>query len=150
VVILCDTREQRPLKFRRTGNITGTVREKLDVGDYAVRFSDGSVPPIRFERKGLGDLFKTMTRDYSRFKREIEMARDTRLKLIIIIESSLEEVSHGYPYSKYPGPSCVRKLFTLWIRYGVLPVFCESREEMVRYITETFSAVGREYVLKSA
>jgi ERCC4-type nuclease len=142
--ILQDTRETKPLDFGTTGCPVTT--KKLDVGDYAVEFKDGYVPPVRFERKALGDLFGTMGGGYKRFKKKMIEAQTSNLRLIIIIEVPLSRVLKGYEHSSIEGLSLVYKLFTLWIKHGVMTVYCRNRTEMKDYILHTFIAYGKEYL----
>ncbi len=123
-------------------------RKKLDYGDYSCVFNDGEVSRTFFERKGFSDLFQTMGYGYPRFKKEMARAKDNGDRLILIIEGSVKEVLKGYKYSTLKGYSIVKKLFTLWIRFGLLPVFCVDRVEMVQFILETYNAEGREKLLK--
>ena len=141
--IIIDTREQRPLEF---DNRVSTVKEKLDVGDYGARFRDGHVPPYFFERKSIGDLFGTMGKGYTRFKKEMKRVRDNNLQLFIIIEGTEFKVLKGTKYSKMQPGAVMKKLFTLWIRYNIIPIFCNNRQHMSEYITQFYMAVGREYV----
>ena len=143
MVILVDSREQRKLDFAEETRV-----EALPVGDYWCEFSDGSRPPIIFERKSLADLFGTMTNGYPRFKNEMLAASNAGWKLVLIVEASLTDVYGGYGHSAFSGDSCVRKLFTLWLKYGLAPVFCQSRKESAEFIAETFHAAGRCWKLK--
>lgn len=145
MLVLIDTREQIPLKFKPDGILTGVKRVTLPVGDYAAEFNDGTRPPIMFERKGINDLFGTMGKGYPRFKKELARAKDAGLQLILIIEGTLAEVYAGVPHSTMEGATVVQKLFTLWIRYDLQPVFCASRKEMAAFIREFFYGVGRHY-----
>lgn len=145
MTILIDTREQLPLEFKHR-YITDVKQETLSVGDYAVRFNDGHTPPFRFERKGVGDLFGTLGQGYKRFKREIIRSQELKLQMFLIIEGSLSQILCGYEHSTIEGISIVKKLYTLWIRHNVQPIFCKSRSEMSEYITQFYLAVGREYV----
>ena len=131
------------LPFRCDSIFTDIARETLPVGDYACRYLDGSTAPIYFERKSLPDLFSTMTQGHRRFKQEVQRAKALRVVLILIIEGSLSKVYEGVPYSRLSGESCVQKLYTLWLKYDLMPVFCTSRAEMMAFIKETFEAVGR-------
>mgnify|MGYP001570761313 CR=1 FL=1 len=118
----------------------------LSVGDYSVRFKDGSSPPVAVERKSLSDLYGTMTQGYHRFKEEMQRAKDTKIDLILGLENTLGEVAEGVSYSKFDGSSMVKKLMTLEIRYGLRVVYCRNRLELARWIIEYFSAIGREHV----
>lgn len=144
--MLTDSREQRPLRFPLDNIVTEVAVEAIPVGDYWCEFTDGSRPPIIFERKSLGDLFGTMTNGYPRFKREIERAAKLGYRLIIIIEEPLSAVYDGYDYSMMAGDSCVQKLFTLWLKYDVMPVFVNSRFEAAAYIREFYEAIGRCWI----
>jgi len=151
-VILCDTREQKRLEFAHP-DIAFTKKHKLEVGDYCIRFMDGSVPAVIFERKGIGDLFGTLTGDYDRFKAEIIRAKDSGITLILVIEGSFSKVMKGYKYFNPRNPDTkvhmdglriIRILFSLYVRYGVIPVFCKDREEMQNYIVEYYLAIWRK------
>lgn len=143
--LIVDTREQKPLHFTHSF-ITEIKRKKLDVGDYAVEFEDGFVPKIAYERKSIEDLFGTLGKGYGRFKREIERALDNKVRLSIIVEKPLVCVSRGIDRSVRSGDAVISQLFTIRERYGIEPVFCNGREECSAYITQSFLAVGREYI----
>ena len=144
--IIVDSREQAPLPFEVGGVITEVIVEGLPVGDYWMRFEDGREAEIVFERKSISDLWGTLTNkmNHARFRREIARARENGLALVLIIEGTLSDVYAGNPRSRFKGLSMVRLLFTMWVRYNLCPVFCKDRAEMVRFITETFEAYGRE------
>ena len=144
--MLIDTREQSVLSFPLSLLVTAVETVTLPVGDYACLFKDGTQPPVVFERKSLADLFGTMTSGYPRFKREMVKAKQLGLTLILIIEGTLTDVLGGTIHSSMAGASLLQKLFTLQVRYGLQPVFCDGRQEMSRYIVETYAAIGRNYV----
>ena len=83
---------------------------------------------------------------YKRFRKELERAKSKDIKLILIIEGSLSKVLKGYSHSSIKGITVVKKLFTLWIKYDIVPVFCKNREEMSTYICEFYSAIGRKAI----
>ena len=147
MVILCDTREQSPLKFSHR-YITSVAKKKLDFGDYGCKFSDGHLVNVFFERKSLGDLYGTMGTGYKRFKREIVRAQEAKATLFIIVEGSLTEVGKGYKHSKIYGRSMKQKLFTLWIKHGIQTIFTTSRKEMAEYITQFYLACGRQHITR--
>lgn len=143
--VIIDTREQLPLEFN-SEYIGSIVRETLNIGDYAVRFTDGTVPPVRFERKSLCDLFGTLSQGYKRFKKEIIRAREEGILLVIIIEENYSKVLKGHKYSKRNGEELAAQLWTLMIKHGVPFVCCKNREEMSRYITDCFVCLGKRHV----
>ena len=108
-----------------------------------VEFTDGTIPSVTFERKGLSDLISTLTKGHARFKKELARADKSGTKIILIVEGTLTKVLKGTKYSKYPGIQAVRTMMTLWLKYGLVPVFCKDRKEMATYIAEYFSAIGR-------
>lgn len=143
--IIIDTREQLELEFKHP-YVTEIIHHKLNIGDYAVEFSDGFVPPIRFERKSIGDLFGTMSKGYSRFKKELVRAQKNDVFVIIIVECVLNTILKGIKHSARDGGSVVKQLFTLMIRHHVPFVCCKNRKEMSEYITRFFIAVGEQRI----
>ena len=154
--ILIDSREIKPLSFKslpKTKNSSGlkitTSVEKLEVGDYGLRLGDGTIAPIIFERKSKADLWGTLCKGYERFKREITRAKDDNIKLILITECGYKDVRDGYRFrvkggkmriSKKSGKATTQQIHTLHIKYGLQPVFCNTRTEMASYIRDYFIA----------
>lgn len=144
MIIFSDTREQAPLSFQVDIFLTEVKRTALPVGDYAVEWADGETGKTYFERKSLSDLFTTMTLGYTRFKKEMERAKEFGVILVLIIEGSLTDVWSGACYSSFEGSSMVKKLMTLEHRYGLRTVYCQNRSEMAMYIKHWFIAEGAE------
>ena len=142
MIIITDTREQKPLTFVHPF-VTEVITTKLDFGDYSCRYSDGYQPPIYFERKSLGDLFGTMGAGYERFKRELMRSKVANSLLILLVEASFTDVLRGYSHSTIKGISIVRKLFTLLWKYNMHFHFFNDRDEMSRFILEYYFAIGR-------
>ena len=145
MVITVDNREQKELDFSGIEGIEKIENITLPYGDYSA-IVHGKPVKVVFERKGLGDLFGTMGAGYERFKREMERARVDGVKLILIIEGSYSDVWGGYERSQIEGPSMMKKLATLYVKYDLEYVFCESRRVMARRIADTFSAIERNWV----
>ena len=146
--IIIDTREQIPLEFNHP-YITEIIREKLDVGDYGVRFEDRHQPKFVFERKGgLGDLFQTFGKGYPRFKRKLLRASEAGITVFIAIEGTISKILKGYEHSTIQGISVFRHLLTLYFRHHVPFHFFKSREEMSIFMVETFLTLGKEYIRK--
>ena len=81
--IYIDTREQKPLKFKRETEV-----KTLKFGDYAL--SDKELTcNCYIERKSVGDFIGTMSGGLERFKNEIGRARDADAYLVILVEESL-------------------------------------------------------------
>ena len=145
MIIQIDTREQRPLSFTHEW-VEGVERVKLDYGDYRCRYKDGTVSKLVYERKSLGDLFGTMGKGYGRFKKEVQRCKDDEGQMIVIIETSVSKVLKGTEHSKMSGVSVLRKLFTIWFRYGIPFVCVGSRREASVYIVEGYISWYRNLV----
>lgn len=108
-------------------------------------FKDGSLCPIYFERKSLADLFGTLTSGHKRFKAELQLAKKMGFQLILAIEGTLTDVLTGPKYSSVSGIVIIRQIMTLWLKYGLTPIFFSSREEMARTIKEFYFSYGRNF-----
>lgn len=85
LIIVKDTREQKPLKFN-----VKTETSKLDFGDYVCLGSYFS--NIYIERKSLPDFIGTLCpKNIERFKKEIERAENLNSFIFIIIESNFNQ-----------------------------------------------------------
>ena len=150
--IIIDSREQLPLEFKVGGNITDVSVRGLPIGDYAAEWEPESNKPetncempIVFDRKNISDLFGTLSSGMDRFKKEIERANENKIQLILIVEGSICDVLGGTKYSSIEGKTILKTMFSLFVKYNVIPVFCNNRSEMIRFIVETFEAIGRNY-----
>jgi ERCC4-type nuclease len=150
MIIKVDSREQLPLDFTVTGNVTQVLTIGLPFGDYWATMQDKQGNeiqdiPVVFERKSIEDLYSTLTHGHDRFKRELERAEQMDCKMYLIIEGSLSETLSGVGYSKVEPDSLVKSLFTFKVKYGLEPIFCNNRSEIKRYILETWEAFGRNF-----
>jgi ERCC4-type nuclease len=145
MIIVQDTREQLELDFSGIEGVDKVERMGLSYGDYTA-IVHGRPVPIFFERKGLSDLFGTMTSGYERYKKEMQRAKDDNVKLILIVEGTYTDVWNGIEHSQFDGKSMMKKLATLYVKYDHEYVLCESRRVMARRIADTFLAVERNYV----
>jgi len=136
LIIITDSREQKPLHFNNK-NIDMVTWAKLDYGDYSAH-CDGQVCPVYFDRKSIGDLFGTLGKGYSRFKKEINRSVEDEANLVIIIEKPLTDIIKGHKHSSMKGIGIARTLFTLMVRHHVPFVCCSSRREMATYISEFY------------
>lgn len=146
MIIWQDTREQSPLDFSGYDIVTEVKHSKLDCGDYCVQFKNGFIPAVRWERKSIPDLFGTLGKGHDRFKEEIQRAKDFDVKLMLLIEGTIADISNGTYYSTIDGDKIVKTVFSLWERYDLYPVFCVDRNECARFIVEVGSAIGRKAI----
>lgn len=143
ITIIQDSREQIPLQFT-----CKAVVQKLDFGDYSCVLDDGFIVPVAVERKEISDLFSTLTHQYDRFKNEIIRCQEAKFKMILLIEGSLTKVSKGIKHSKRPGDSVLAQIFTLWVKYGIFPVFAKDAIEAATYVEYFFKAYEKKYLIK--
>ena len=139
-----DNREQFPLEFSHP-YITDIIHSTLHFGDYKVEYQDGYIPPVEFERKSIADLYGTLSgsRNYKRFRSKLIKAKAANVKVILMIEGSLDKVLRGYERSNRNPEELVRQLFMLWVKYDLVPIFAKDREQMARIMVEYWLAIGR-------
>jgi len=131
-----DSREQNKLSFNAP-YFKSVLTSKLNFGDYSCKVDD-HICPIYFERKGLGDLFGTLSAGMERFKREIERAKKNESRIVIVVEGSYYEVLDGHKHSSVKGLIVARTLFTLMTKYGIPFVCFNTRREMSHWISEFY------------
>lgn len=144
IKIIIDSREQARLDFSEHPSVDEVIIKKLDVGDYGVNYRNGYDPKTYFERKTIGDLIGTLTTGIDRFKKELSRAKESNSTLILIIEGSLTKTLKGIKYSKKDPVSIVKTVFTLWLKYGLTPVFCTDSKEASAFIVHYYEAIGRQ------
>lgn len=116
----------------------------MSFADYGCEIG-GSLVPIVFERKSIGDLYGTMTSGYARFKKEMERAKAQNFVMELLVEGSMRDVAKGFERSTFEGASMIQKLYTLKVRYNLNTYFFNDRHEMAKHIVETYKAVERNY-----
>lgn len=84
-IIICDTREQKPIKIKDYNTIVGT----LNIGDYGLQGENDL--GIYIERKSLQDFVSTLSGGLERFGRELERAREINAYVIMMVESNLND-----------------------------------------------------------
>lgn len=83
-MILCvDTREQLPY-----WECPACCTITLNVGDYT---TIGLLGKFHIERKSMADLYGTITKGHSRFRREILRAASSKIKLCVVVEGSRQQ-----------------------------------------------------------
>lgn len=103
---------------------------KLDVGDYMI---DGGATSVDTKRS-IDELSTNMLNrsDHARFWREVRRAKDTGIKLIILIESNKYTdipslIDWKSKYSSVNGRSLIDAIYRAHISYGVEFIFCSKR-----------------------
>jgi hypothetical protein len=91
--ILIDTREQKPLKIQNSS------LHKLDFGDYTA--SGEHYNNTYIDRKSETDFKSTLSMGLSRFKKELQRARDFDSFLYVLVESSIAEIIKNNSFSPH-------------------------------------------------
>jgi len=120
---IVDTREQKPYSevFDRLGHKYNF--HALPVGDYSLA---GYEQVFSLERKSLGDLIDSVTRDRERFERELERAKAYKYFAVIIECSFFDIVNHNY--ISQIAPNTLLSIIFHWnVKYNIPFLFVESR-----------------------
>lgn len=152
MIIKVDSREQSPLVFPCQGLVSKVVTIGLPFGDYWCAMQDKkgnelNEMPIVFERKSIADLFGTLSNENSirLHKEKIRKAEEVDCKLFMIVEGTLSDVEDGVKHSQMDPQTILKTVFTFKVKYGLQPIFCKDRKEMVRYMLHTWEAFGRNF-----
>lgn len=111
ITILCDTREQRPLKFHSSFKVE---RIGLKTGDYSCKHLESVVT---VERKSLNDLIGCIGRDRERFEKNIERLLLFPVRAIIVEANWVEIEQQRYRGSLSPN-SAIGSILS-WIVRGI-------------------------------
>jgi hypothetical protein len=99
LTITIDTREQAPWPFGYWAGdqwipLAETQRGTIPAGDYALA---GDEYGFALERKSLPDYVSTVTRDWDRFRRELDRMAEMPAR-VVIVEASVDDImQHTYP-----------------------------------------------------
>lgn len=78
--ILVDTREKKPLEFRKSTKCAGSIKQKLDTGDYTIQ---GMEDIFIIERKGcVAELYMNLGIESKRFWKEMERMKDFKYRFL--------------------------------------------------------------------
>ena len=133
-MILCDSREQKNehiLLYFDLHDIEYRI-QKLDTGDYML---EGSQRLTIDRKRNLGELCSNLfSRDRGRFWREIRRAKETGIKIIVLIEhggkvKALADVKNWKgKYTRVTGTALYNEICRVSIAYGVEFMFCSKKE----------------------
>ena len=133
MIIIIDTREQRPYTFQQIKPQPKVVTKGLKTGDYSL---DGLQNKICIERKSLADLFGSVGSGRKRFERE--MQRMSKFDYAaLVIESSLAGIFTNPPSrSKMSSKAIFRTLLSWSIKYNVCvwPAWNREAGEKITYL----------------
>lgn len=120
MIIIQDTREQRPLSF--TPYKAQVKLSKLPAGDYSL---EGFETRIAIERKSLDDLINCLCHERERFERELTLLRDYEYAAVVI-ESHLDKVRLHHYRSDMTPHSALMTIISFSMRYRVPFLWCSE------------------------
>ena len=134
MVIIIDTREQpsERAKKRVKSFSFPHVREKLEYGDYSVKFKlpDGTEQILNavIERKmNLEELSGCFTHSRKRFEAEFERAKANNATIYLLVEDATwENLINGKYATKFNSKAFLASLTAFIARYDIKPIFCKS------------------------
>lgn len=141
MIILIDTREQLPLKFKGVSSTQFALKE----GDYT---TEKLWQDFHIERKSPSDLYSSIIQSHMRFRREILRAQDKNLQLVIYVETSRKKfIAKKWPQGdkrKVKSETLDKIITTLTRHYNLEFVWCSSRRDMVEKMLKRFKKEERK------
>lgn len=136
IVVVIDTREQRPLNLSPLRTIRGT----LATGDYGLR----DLPhAIALERKSLPDFIGCVGRDRERFERELDRLRAYPARAVLC-EFSLSDLEGG-GWRGSVSPQAATASAARWLCDGIPLIFAGNRDRAARIATKMLYLCAREH-----
>ncbi len=136
MTLLIDSREQPTKRQKDRLEIIGLPyrRGKLDVGDYSCccTLPDGTELDfsnrVVVERKmNLDELCMCFGRERQRFQREFERAKDSGIKVYLLVEDATWEKIYNHRYKSQYNPKALEASIDAYrARYGMEVDFCKS------------------------
>lgn len=144
-IIIVDTREKQPYKFKKSDSCAGMKVEKLDFGDYQV---EGHPNLICIERKkSVNELYGNLGKNRKRFEAELQRMVDAGCKFrYIIIEDYYSSIFKN-PFSIMKPIVVFESITALELKYGVHFIFCGNRK-MAHRIARSFLIKAWNYRTK--
>jgi DNA excision repair protein ERCC-4 len=123
MMLIVDTREQKPYLniFKKINQ--KYLRKKLDVGDYSLKNYENK---FAIERKTLDDFICSITRGRKRFEKELEKAKSFEY-FALIIECSFYDIKNRNYYSKIEPEVILSTIFKWSTKYKIPIFFMDTR-----------------------
>jgi ERCC4-type nuclease len=150
MIIITDTREQRPLDFSKIPARPKVEVATLETGDYSVK---GLEAVVCLERKSVGDLVNTLVRSKARFAKELERMRAFKYAAIVV-EGTRRDI-HLHRYRSKIAPRAVEGLVNyIWVGTRIPTFWCDDEEMCAEAVysilkqvwkKETFTALKKSW-----
>lgn len=125
-IIVVDTRERDPFKYRAGKSVAGIVHEKLDHGDYSLK---GYEYLITIERKAkVDELAGNLGKHRARFIRELERMQSCRRRYIVV-EDHWSSIFKTKRHSRMHPNAIFESIMALSVKYGVSVIFAGTRKQ---------------------
>lgn len=137
MIIIQDTREQKPLDFSPWHRKVEIA--KLGYGDYSIKGMEGEVS---VERKSVHDLVNTLIHSRVRFAKELDVLKSYR-DCAIIVEGTLRDVfMHRYRSKVHPNAvlGLVNHIFVIT---GIPTFFSDDPEMSAWWVQSYFNGIIR-------
>ncbi len=127
LIIIVDTREQRPFHF---SDLIEVRRAALPVGDYSL---PGLEDQVVIERKSLSDLLGSITSGRERFVKELRQLRAFRFAALVIEARWPDILSGMYGCLSQVHPnSVIGSLMSFAAKYNVIPILADDHDTAAR------------------
>ena len=127
MLLVVDTREQLSWNLAEMdlgGFVTGITSETLHCGDYSISGYQGR---IEIERKSLGDLVQTLSRDWLRFRKKLWKLAGCDMAAIVAECTLADIIAHKYESDAHPN-LILGRMNDCLVDHGV-PCFCWGERE---------------------
>jgi len=140
-IIIVDTREKDPYKFRASASCDGYELSKLDTGDYSIK---GYESLITIERKNsINELCLNLGKHRQRFEAELERMKDIEKKYVIV-EDTWDSIFEYKKFTQMKGSVIFNSIIALSLRYDV-PFIFAGNKKMAQAITRTLLIKAYNY-----
>ena len=140
-LIAIDTREKSPFMFRAGRGCGGTIKKKLDHGDYQI---DGLPNLISVERKqSIDELCSNIGKHRKRFERELERMQSCKYKYVVIEDSwfSIQDPD----FSRLHYNAILGSIISFTIKYNIQFIFANNRKWARRITKQLLLKAYAEY-----
>lgn len=135
MIIVCDTREQKPLDFSPWHRKVEVI--KLAYGDYSIKGMEGEVS---VERKSVHDLVNTLIHSRVRFAKELNILKSYR-DSAIVVEGTLRDI-FMHRYRSMVHPNAVLGLVNhIYVTAGIPTIFCDDPEMAAWWVQSYFNGI---------
>lgn len=144
LIVLVDSREQKPLRFRSLRSERATLKS----GDYSVRGPGFDLrDTVLIERKSVADLVSSLGTGRARFEREMERLARVRWRYLVI-EGEWRELAAGTRFSGLTPKQIVSPMLAWQMKYDLHVIAMPDRAWAARAV-EMLLFFAAKYTIES-